>query len=113
MVEYEFGEDEAEVILTMVQRMKALSILLLIVGLVAFLPQFMNGFSLGQFLGGILWIVMGIFFFLPLDNFKRIVNSKDRDIRELVQGFRELDRGWTFVLVILLLHRVYLVYSIF
>jgi len=113
MVEYEFGEDENEVILTMVQRMKALSILLLIAGLVTFLPLFLSGFSFGQLLGGILWMLMGIFFFLPLDNFKRIANSKDRDIRELIQGFRELDRGWTFVLVVLLLHRLYLVYSIF
>ncbi len=110
MSEYEFGPEEETVIARMASRMKVLAILLMFAGLVALSPILISGYSNGLLIGGLLWLLMGVFFFLPVDNFKRITTSRNHDISELIQGFRELNKGWTVILVLLLLHRGYLIF---
>ena len=111
MTEYEFSSEEDLIISRMASRMRVLGILLMLVGLGSLSLMYFTVYNFGSLLGGLLWFVMGLFFFLPFDNFKRITTSAEHDIAELLQGFRELNKGWTFILGLLLLHRGYLIYS--
>ena len=48
-------------------------------------------------------IAIGLAFYFPIDNLKRIVETEGSDIKELMQAFSDLDKGWTIVIVVLLI----------
>jgi hypothetical protein len=107
MSAYEFSSEENIVILSLAKRMRAVSVLLGLTGLIAIgnaIPGLLNGGTptgIGGLIAGAFAIVQSIVFFRPTDNLKNIVTTKGEDIAELMQGIRELAAGLKIVVILL------------
>lgn len=103
--EYEFTEKQNVSFTKLAINLKLVSIALIMVGLATILETVIAGFDMLNFLGGMTWIIMGIVFYLPIDNFQNITRNKGNDIKELMKGLSELDKGWIFVLIVLSINK--------
>jgi hypothetical protein len=107
MSAYEFSSEENIVILSLAKRMRAVSVLLGLTGLIAIgnaIPGLLNGGTptgIGGLIAGAFAIVQSIVFFRPTDNLKNIVTTKGEDIAELMQGIGELAAGLKIVVILL------------
>jgi hypothetical protein len=94
---YEFSEEQNRSIMELNKWLKALSLLLVVFGLLAFGISFAAGFDIYILIIGFILLGSGIFFYLPNDNFKKIVQTKGNDIEELMITFKELNVAWTIL----------------
>ena len=106
MASHEFSEEENTIILSLAKRMKAVSLLLGLTGLIAIgnaIPAVVSGSpaGIGGIIAGVFAIVQSIVFFRPTDNLANIVNTRGNDIGELMQGFRELATGLRLIVFLL------------
>jgi hypothetical protein len=103
---YEFNEEEEGVFKSLSNNMTIVVLLIGAAGIatiIIFAVGPLLPFTLNQLLlliEGILYCVMAVAFYFPIDNFKRIVTTKGRDIDELMTGLKEFDKG---VLVVIFL----------
>lgn len=96
---YEFSEEQEQKILDFIKWMKFFAITLFIFGLVSGFIAGLTGFDRLTIVIGFVLIVSSVLFYLPADNFTRIVNTEGNDIGELLRGFKELNRGMLFFLI--------------
>ncbi|MHA2253112.1 MAG: hypothetical protein ACXAD7_22305 [Candidatus Kariarchaeaceae archaeon] len=99
--EYEIPHEIAEDIKLSATTFIVQAILLALIGIVSGLTALGNDETSKAFLmliQAILFIIMGVVFFLPSDNFRRISATEGRDITELMTGFRELNFGFLFII---------------
>ena len=97
MAEYEFSQEDNKTFQGLSRWMTTMAALIGIGG-IATVVQFMTGeggwIVLVQ---GIVFLVLAITFYLPVDNFKKIVSTEGKDITELMTGFSDMDKGWLVV----------------
>lgn len=107
MSAYEFSREENSVILSLAKRMRAVSLLLGLTGLIAIgnaIPGLLAGgtpASFGGLIAGAFAFVQSIVFFRPTDNLKNIVSTEGEDIAELMQGISELASGLRVIVILL------------
>ena len=100
MTSYEFNEEENRKILKLAMYMEITSIIVVIFGVLALIFSLINvDISSSLYFG--FFIIAGISFYLPTDNFRKIAKTEGNDIKELIQGFKELFNFWNVVIVIL------------
>lgn len=99
MTSYEFNEDENSEILKLAKYMKITSFLTIIFGSLAIVFSIIS-FDLIAILYFGFFIIAGISFYFPTDNFKRIATTEGSDIEELIIGFKELSKFWTVVVIL-------------
>jgi hypothetical protein len=96
---YEFSDDQNLAILALAKRMRAVSVLMGLTGVLAIanaVPGLLSGdgpIGIGGLIAGAFAIFQSIIFFRPTDNLKNIVSSEGNDIAELMQGIGELAGG--------------------
>ncbi len=100
MAEYEFSQEDNEVFKGLSRWMTIMSALIGLGG-IGTLVQFLTGeggwIVLTQ---GLVYLVFAVTFYLPVDNFKKIVSSEGKDITELMIGFSDMDKGWLVVNIV-------------
>ncbi|MFW9998028.1 MAG: hypothetical protein ACFFD4_38655 [Candidatus Odinarchaeota archaeon] len=99
---YEFTKEQDAVINSLNKRM-LLSALVIFIGGVATLVEFMVDLRILLLVNGVLYCVMAVTFILPTDNLRKIVKTEGSDIKELMQAMNELGKGWLIVNIITLL----------
>ncbi len=114
MSTYEFSKEEETVFNDMTKWMLMLSGLLTIAGILSIIHLVINP-DRNYFLlyAGLTWFLLGLTFYFPTDNFRRITKTEGNDIKELMTGFEELDQGWKIANIILGLNRLFLVIIFF
>ncbi len=108
MSEYEFDKNQEQVIKNVATRCIVQAVLLAIGGIMGVLTelillankQFMIAIALMA--QAALQIVMGILFFRPADNFRRIAGTQGRDISELMIGLNDLSVGFKIIVFLVL-----------
>ena len=103
MGEYEFSNDQNTQILDLANFMKITGILATSFGIIAIIATLLTSFRLVSLLYFIFLVIAGISFYLPTDNLKNIAKTEGNDIKELMQGFKELYWSWNAIIVILLI----------
>ena len=104
---YEFSSEENIVILTLAKRMRSVSLLLGLTGLIAIgnaISSLLTGGAatgIGGLIAGAFAILQAIIFFRPTDNLKNIVSNEGEDIAELMQGISELAAGLKIMVILL------------
>ncbi len=107
MSAYEFSSEENSLILSLAKRMRAVSVLLGLTGLIAIanaIPGLLAGGTpagIGGLIAGIFAFVQSVVFFRPTDNLKNIVSTEGEDIGELMQGINELASGLRVIVILL------------
>lgn len=102
MTDYEFTEEQDEEILKLSMYMKITSILAIVFGALALTFSLID-FNLVSIVYFGFLIVAGISFYLPTDNFTRIAKTEGSDIKELIQGFKELSNFWNVIIILLVI----------
>jgi hypothetical protein len=107
MSAYEFSREENSTILALAKRMRAVSLLLGLTGIIAIanaIHSLLAGdtpAAFGGIIAGAFAIVQSIVFFRPTDNLKNIVSTEGEDIAELMQGIGELASGLRVIVILL------------
>ncbi|MCH8908751.1 MAG: hypothetical protein IH840_16825 [Candidatus Heimdallarchaeota archaeon] len=100
MSEYEFNKEENEDFEMLTQRLLLVAITTGLTGITGLIAVII-AFDPYLLVSSLAVIVFAIFFYLPIDNFKRIITTEGSDIKELVRGFFELRAGWNVSIGIL------------
>lgn len=112
---YEFTDEENADFSSLSNRMITLSIVIILGGISTWVEFFLSDGVIADLLSAALYVMMGYTLFLPVDNFKKIVTTQGNDIKELMIGFKELDKWMLYVniitalLVIVLLVRIFVI----
>jgi hypothetical protein len=99
MTKYEFTKEENIAILKFSKYMMITSILTIIFGALAIIFSIIS-VDIVSTLYFAFFIIAGISFYLPVDNFERIAKTEGSDIEELIQGFKELSKFWNVVVIL-------------
>jgi hypothetical protein len=99
---YEFTEDQNKIILNLAKFMKIASIITVFTGIIDMINAIIDA-SIYTGIYALLLITMGITFYFPLDNLTNIVKEEGSDIKELMQAFSEISKGFTIIIIILIL----------
>ena len=121
MTHYEFSKDEEQKIAALGQRMAIVAIMMGIVGggrlIVGFLqgfgPDGFNGAVIAFLIIGLLNVGLGITFFRPTDNFKRIATTSGSDIKELMIAFSEMTSGVKLINYLLMAMSILAIFIVF
>lgn len=100
--EYEFTITENQSITKFTNGMYLLAYLFFATGFLTLARAFPD-FPVWISVSGVVWLALGIIFYLPTDNFRNVVGQEGNDIRELMTGFYELKLGWNLVVILLLI----------
>lgn len=103
MTKYEFTIEQNSQIMDLARFMRYTGILAVVFGLLAIISSVITEIVWVNVLFFGFLVVAGITFYLPTDNFIKIVKTEGNDIEELMKGFKELYYGWIVVIGILLL----------
>lgn len=97
---YEFTDQENKEFTLLTSRMRMFAYIMIFAGVVSIVGGIIDDFlRLHYILTGIIVIIVGITIFLPTDNFTNIVNTKGKDIKELMIGLKELNQGFNLVII--------------
>ncbi len=96
---YEFNEEQNAAFTLLTKRMSWLAIVITLGG-VATIIQYIVDEEIELFIAGVLYLIMALSFYFPVDNFKRIVSTEGSDIKELSRAFLELKNGWLVVNIV-------------
>ncbi len=108
MSKYEFSQEQNKLIRSVAIRVVTQAVLLVLIGLTAVF-QTVAIFKTAPLLNSMIWLVhslvlitVGILFFRPSDNLKKIITTEGQDIPELITALGELSFAWkiTSILVI-------------
>jgi hypothetical protein len=105
-IEYEFEEEHNQVFIELANAMRLVAIALIFVGIATMVIGIMDTFDILDILDGITWILMGVIFYLPINNFLKITKEEGSDIRELITAFTLLDKGWLLLLFALIVNKL-------
>ena len=99
---YEFTEDQNKIILNLAKYMKIMSIIMVFTGLIDMILAIVDA-SIYIGVYALLLIAIGITFYFPLDNLTNIVKEEGSDIKELMKAFSEISKGFTIIIIILII----------
>ncbi|TFF94826.1 hypothetical protein EU546_04405 [Candidatus Thorarchaeota archaeon] len=99
MSSYEFTEEENAKIEKLAKYMRIASVLVIVFSILALLFSLIS-MDLVSGVYFVALIIAGISFYFPTDNFTRIATTEKSDIKELIQGFKELFNFWNIVIVV-------------
>lgn len=108
MAQYEFTPEQNKVIGHVALRCIVNAVLLALLGLVGLVGAIMSLGDAALFLSivgmlyGIVFITMGIMFFRPADNFRRVTTTEGNDIAEVITGLKELRGGFRLVSILII-----------
>ncbi|MFX0093918.1 MAG: hypothetical protein ACFFBD_19420 [Candidatus Hodarchaeota archaeon] len=97
MAEYEFTKEENMVFSALYKRMLIMAIVIFTGGTAAVVQLLFGPLEILLLAEGILYFIMAITFYLPVDNLRNIVSTEGSDISELMQALKEMDKGWLIV----------------
>jgi hypothetical protein len=104
--EYEFTENENKNFSKLAFNLRLVAVALVIIGITSTILGLIPEFNILLLISGLTYLLMGIVFYLPIDNFLKITTNEGSDIKELIQGLTELNKGWVLVIGILVLNRI-------
>ena len=108
MTQYEFTPEQNKVIGHVALRCVVNAVLLAllgVVGLVGALISLGDNVALISIVGilyGVVFITMGVMFFRPADNFRRVTTTEGSDITEIMTGLNELRGGFRLVSILII-----------
>jgi len=108
MSEYELNKEESNLMEKIAMRGRIQAVLLTIVGLIGLVGAFTmvgKSSSFAIILGllySVIFIVMGIVFLRPTDNFLKVARTTGSDMSEIMKGLRELSRGFMILCLLLI-----------
>ena len=106
MAEYEFTEEENRHINQVRRKLKHISILFLLLGVLQLIQSFLLADETGRWISlaaAILLLGLGWLFMRPLDNFRRIITTQGQDIREVVTAIKDLRAAYLGAEIILII----------
>jgi hypothetical protein len=108
MAEYEFTAEENRCIDTLRRKLLHVAILFLVLGALQLVQSFVHADRTGSWVStslaaSLLLLGLGWLFIRPLDNFRRIVTTEGRDIREVVVAIKDLRTAYLGAEIILVL----------
>ena len=120
MSEYEFSKQEEQTIASLGQRMSIVAGLIAATGIGRIIHGLVLGGGAEGFSGAVIVfliialvnVAIGIVFYRPTNNFKRIATTEGNDIKELMSAFAKLTSGFNLLnyfliaVVVLLLIRI-------
>jgi hypothetical protein len=96
--EYEFSNAENKQFSNFSFSLFVLSINLGAAGFIIIVLGLISPIDAVDIITGIAFMAIAVSLFLPLQNFQNIVSTEGNDMNELMNGFRVLSNGFTFVL---------------
>jgi len=108
MAQYEFTPEQNKVIGHVALRCIVNAVLLALLGLVGLVTAIMSFgeavplLSIVGLLYGIVFITVGVTFFRPADNFRRVTTTQGNDITEVMTGLKELRGGFKLVSILII-----------
>jgi hypothetical protein len=108
MTQYEFTSEQNKVIGHVALRCMINAVLLAllgVVGLIGALISLGDNVALISIVGilyGVVFITMGVMFFRPADNFRRVTTTEGSDITEIMTGLNELRGGFRLVSIMII-----------
>ena len=116
MSEYEFSKQEEHTIASLGQRMSIVAGLIVATGIsriiLGLLAEGFSGAVIVFLIIALVNVAIGIVFYRPTNNFKRIATTEGNDIKELMSAFAKLTSGFNLLnyfliaVVVLLLIRI-------
>ena len=107
MESYEFTAEQNQVIGSLASRMRWVSILFALIGiglLISLVPNIQAGAQwvivIASALFAVINLLKGVVFYRPVDNLSNIVEREGTDIAELLQAFRELSQGFSWMVIL-------------
>jgi hypothetical protein len=107
MTQYEFTPEQNKIIGHVALRCIVNAVLLALLGLVGLVGAIMSWGNATPFLSivgmlyGIVFITIGVTFFRPADNFRRVTTTEGNDITEIMTGLNELRGGFKLVSILI------------
>ena len=108
MAQYEFTPEQNKIIGHVALRCIVNAVLLALLGLVGLVGAIMSWgnapplLSIVGILYGIVFITIGVTFFRPADNFRRVTTTQGNDITEIMTGLKELRGGFKLVSILII-----------
>lgn len=105
---YEFNAEDSIIIKNVATRAVVQALLLGFGGFIALLVEVINaddnstGIVVWLSIQAILQIGIGILFFRPSDNFRRVAITEGKDVEELMTGLKELSWGFKMIAIIVI-----------
>ena len=93
MSTYEFSPEDNKTFSSLARWLILVGILIFVGGIGSFV-QYLVARHIFALIEGFIFCVMGIVFFLPAVNLRRIAASSGKDIPELMQAFAKMNTGW-------------------
>ena len=108
MAQYEFTPEQNKIIGNVALRCIVNAVLLALLGLVGLVGAIMSWgnaaplLSIVGILYGVVFITIGVTFFRPADNFRRVTTTQGNDIAEIMTGLKELRGGFKLVSILII-----------
>lgn len=108
MTQYEFTPEQNKVIGHVALRCVVNAVLLALIGVVGLIGALITLgdnvvlISIVGILYGVVFITMGVMFFRPADNFRRVITTEGNDISEVMTGLNELRGGFRLVSIMII-----------
>ena len=99
---YEFTENQNIIIMNLARLMKIVSIIMVFTGLIDMIVAIIEA-SIYSGVYALLIITIGITFYFPIDNLSNIVKEEGSDIKELMQAFSEISKGFTIIIILIII----------
>ncbi len=112
MSQYEFTSEQNKVISNVALRCKVNAVFLALWGLSSLLKTGLSWgdrvplLSVVSIISGLVFVVMGVVFFRPSDNFQRVTTTEGNDITEVMTGLKELWGGFKLVSILIIVSLV-------
>ena len=112
MSEHEFSETHNAIFTALNSNMLRATIILCLSGIIALMLGILDTGAF-DIISGITVLCIGVSLYFPTDNFKNIVTTTGEDIKELLQAFSELDKGWLIVNIVTLIYALTKIVRVF
>jgi hypothetical protein len=105
MAEYEFTAEENKVVDQVRRKLGHIAFLFLVLGVLQLVEAFMLADPASRWISvgaAVLLLALGWLFMRPLDNFRRIITTEGRDIREVITALKDLRMAYLGAEIILI-----------
>ena len=112
MSQYEFTSEQNKVISNVALRCQVNAVFLAIWGLSSLIKTSMSWgesallLSIVSIISGMVFVIMGVVFYRPSDNFRRVTTTEGNDITEVMTGLNELRGGFKLVSILIIVSLV-------
>jgi uncharacterized membrane protein len=113
MSTYEFTDEQNKIFNNLSLYSGLIGIVIILIGIIGIINFFTADRVVTFLFIQFVTILIGITFFLPINNFRNITKTKGRDIEELIFGIKKLTSGWIIIIILLAIDRIYLFVQLF